>query len=191
MIYRDDTVVNLLNTFKDDIKNYDDILYESYMTHCKSNPEALFKDEHKGWCKNLETLLLQNNYQSDLDQMMGITTVEFEIEPYITKVKVSEESDNEYESITDELRYWLSYLYKLNINKVYVLEYYNDIDFESLKMSRYFIFRDVKNKLFVFVYTLDGEYKEAELEEKNKELDFSTKFRISFLDKYKAYHNDL
>lgn len=187
MIYKDDTVDIILDLFKNDIGKYDDILSESYTEHCKANPEALFLDEHKGWCKNLLTLLKQNNFQSDLDEMMGITTVEFEIEPYLSKAKISNDSNNEYITITDELRYWLSYLYKININKVYVLEYDNDIDFDELKRSRYFVFRDSNNKLYVFVYTINGEYKEAELEEKDKELDFSTKFRINFLDKYKGY----
>ena len=62
-------------------------------------------------------------------------------------------------------------------------------EFDDLKRARYFIFRDVNRKLFVFVYTIAGEYKEAELEEKANQLDFSTKFRINFLDKYKNYKN--
>ena len=189
MIYNDDTVDGILDIFKIDIEKYDEILSESYNEHCKLNPEAFFLDEHKGWCKNLLTLLKQNNFQSDLDEMMGITTVEFDIEPYLLKAKISEDSEKEYLTITDELRYWLSYLYKLNINRVFVLEYDNDIDFNDLKKSRYFIFRDSNKKLYVFVYTIDGEYKEAELEEKDRQLDFSTKFRINFLDKYKGYTN--
>lgn len=191
MLYKDDTVDNFLETFKEDMKYYDEVFGEIYAEHCKSNPGALFLDEDKGWCKTLSKFLHENNFQSDLDQMMGITTVEFEIEPYIKEAKVSEESIETYLTIEDELRYWLSYLYKLNINKVFVLPYDNDIEFDQLKRSRYFIFRDSKNKLYVFVYTIGSEYKEAELEEIDKKLDFSTKFRINFLDKYRNLHPEL
>ena len=187
-IYKDDTVEDLLDTFKEYLDAYDKILEKLYQDHCQAFPEAYFRNEHKGWCRNLKTLLTQNNFQSDLDEMMGITTVDFEINNYLVETQISEENTDTYLSVTDELKYWLSYLYKLNINKVYVLPYDNDIEFEELKNSRYFIFRDNQKKLYVFVYTIDNEYKEAELEELDKKLDFSTKFRINFLDKYSQYH---
>lgn len=186
-IYKDDTVEGLLDTFKEYLSSYDEILKGLYEEHCKTFPEALFNNEHKGWCKDLKTLLVQNNYQSDLDEMMGITTVDFEINNYLEERKVKEDSEESYLTVSDELKYWLSYLYKLNINKVFVLPYDNDINFEDLKDTRYFIFRDNQKKLYVFVYTIDKEYKEAELEELDKQLDFSTKFRINFLDKYSQY----
>ena len=190
MIYRDDTIENLLDLFREalDLDRYDLVLKDSYTTHCKDFPEAMFREEHQGWCKNLKKLLVENNFQSDLDQMFGITTVEFNINDYLVETKVTEDSEDSYLTITEELKYWLSYLYKLNINKVYVIPFDNDIDFDDLKQSRYFIFRDSDNQLFIFAYTLDGEYKEAELEEKDKQLDFSTKFRIHYLDKYRQYH---
>jgi len=192
LIYRDDIIEDILNLYRDSLKldRYDECLRTLYKEHCTAFPEALFLDEHKGWCKSVSKLLSENNFQSDVDQMFGITTVEFEINDYITEVKVNEDSEESYLSITDELRYWLSYLYKLNINRVYVLPFENDIDFDDLKNSRYFIFRDKVKKLYIFVYTIDGEYKEAELEEKDKQLDFSTKFRIHFLDKYRELHKD-
>ena len=121
--------------------------------------------------------------------MMGITTVDFIIKDYLVEAKVSEESTDSYLTVTDELRYWLSYLYKININKVFVIEYDSDVDFDQLKRSRYFIFRDKDKKIYVFVYTVNKEYKEAELEELDKKLDFSTKFRIDFLNKYKNLSN--
>lgn len=190
MIYKDDTVDGILETFAEDIKDYDDIMGKMYVEHCKSNPTAMFSDEDKGWCKTLSKLLHENNFQSDLDEMMGITTVDFRIEDYIKEDKISEDSKETYLTIEDELKYWLSYLYKLDINKVFVLPYDNDIDFETLKNTRYFIFRDNQNKLYVFVYTIGKEYKEAELEELDKQLDFSTKFRVNFFDKYKRFHEE-
>ena len=185
MIYKDDTVSTIFDTFSESLKDYDDTMKKIYDKYCASNPAAIFRDEDKGWCKTLKLLLQNNNFQSDLDEMMGITTVEFEIDKYLEEAKVSEDSKESYLTVTDELKYWLSYLYKININKVFVLPYDNDIEFESLSKSRYFIFRDISNKLFVFVYTIGSAYKEAELEELDKKLDFSTKFRINYLDKYK------
>lgn len=187
MIYKDDTVEELLKFFEEYIEKYDNILSSTYSKVCEEHPDALWSNEYKGWCKSLLTLLKENNYQSDLDEMMGITTVEFEIEPYLKNEKIREDSEEEYITIVEDLKYWLSYLYKLNINKVYVLPYDNDIDFDDLGKSRYFVFRDSAKKLYVFVYTIDGEYKEAELEEKDKQLDFSTKFRINYLNKYRNY----
>lgn len=193
IIYRDDTIESILDLFKDPLgfDRYDTVLKNNYLEHCKTHPEALFRDEDKGWCKTLKKLLVENNFQSDLDQMFGITTVDFVINDYLEETKVREDSEESYLTINEDLRYWLSYLYKLNINRVYVIPYEYDISFDDLKRSRYFIFRDKENKLYIFVYTIDGEYKEAELEEKDKQLDFSTKFRIHYLDKYKQYHPEV
>ena len=193
LIYRDDTIENILDLFKDklDLDRYDAIMRANYAEHCKEAPEAVFKTEDKGWCKSLKKLLQENNFQSDLDEMFGITTVQFKIDDYLVETKAREDAEESFLTINDDLRYWLSYLYKLNINRVYVIPYEYDIDFEDLKFSRYLIFRDEDFKLYIFVYTLDGEYKEAELEEKDKQLDFSTKFRIRYLDKYKQYHPEL
>ena len=129
MIYKDDTVDTILETFSDDIKKYDEVMGSIYSEHCKTNPIAAFSDEDKGWCKTLSKLLHENNFQSDLDEMMGITTVEFIIEDYLKEDYITSESVESYLTVTDELKYWLSYLYKLDINKVYVLPYDNDIDF--------------------------------------------------------------
>lgn len=191
MIYKDDTINNLLDIFKEDIKEYDDVMLEIYNKVCGSHPDALFADEYKGWNKNLRLLLQNNNYQTDIDEMLGVTTVEFDISKYLEEAKVSEESKETYTTVTDELKAWLSYLYKLDINKVFVLQYDNDIDFNDLKKSRYFIFRDINNKLYVFVYTIGKEYKEAELEEMSQKLDFSTKFRINYLDKYQKLNLEI
>lgn len=184
--YRTDTLDNILELIK--ISKFDTALEDMYNEHIKAvkDPSLQFKSEHKGWCKNLKKLLSENNFQEDLNEMLGITKVDFDISNFIIEKKLTNDSKESYTSITDDLRYWLSSIFKVNIKDAYILEYNHDINLSEFNDMRYVILRDSENHLYILSYTLDGEYKEAELEAKDKELDFSSKFRINFYNKYKV-----
>ena len=187
--YRTDTLQDILGLVK--VPKFDTVLTSLYEEHVKyeKNPSLNFKEEDKGWCKTLKRLLSENNFQNDLDEMLGITAIDFDIDEY-TEEKTLPTSDEKYLSVTTDLQYWLSSIFKINMKDIYILEYNHDINLADFNDTRYIILRDSKNKVYLVVYTLAGEYKEAELEAKDKELDFSSKFRINFYNKYNSLNKN-
>lgn len=181
--YRTDILEDILTMIK--TTRYDDTLKDLYEQHVQSirKPELLFKNEHSGWCKNLKTLLKQNNFQSDINQMLGITDVKFDVSEYIHEANNGE---IDYLAANDDLRLWLSTIYKINIREISVMEFDHDINLGDFNDVRYLLIRDINNTLYLMVYTIEGEYHEADLEAKAKELDFSTKFKIEFYNKYNS-----
>lgn len=173
-----------LGTLKDilrlvNIKKYNTVLEDLYNRHIEyiKRPELSFKNEHGGWCKDIKTLLTQNNFMSDVNQMLGITQVEFNIKDYLIDVS---KDDIKYQIASDELRLWLSSIYKINITEVAIMEFDHDVNLADFNDNRYILVRDNTDKLYLMVYTINGEFFEADLEEKAKEMDFSTKFKLSF-----------
>lgn len=183
--YRNDILEDLYSMIR--ITKYDGILETLYLTHVKSinNPKYMFGIEHGGWCRNLKTLLAQNNFQFDINEMLGITGVDFEIAPYLEDKPVPGHEDQTYQVVCKDLHDWLCQQYRLNIAEAAVIEYNHDINLADFNDSRYFLFRDKVNKLYLIVYTLGEEKFEADLEAKYNEMDFSTKFKVAYFDKYK------
>ena len=183
--YRTDTLQDILGFVK--VSKFDAVLTSLYEEHVKyvKNPSLNFKEEDKGWCKTLKRLLTENNFQNDLDEMLGITAIDFKVTDYIEE-KTLPTTEEKYLSVTKDLQYWLSSIFKINMKDIYILEYNHDINLADFNDTRYIILRDSENKVYLVVYTLAGEYKEAELEAKDKELDFSSKFRINFYNKYNS-----
>ena len=188
--YRTDLIEDLL----DDIvktNKYDEALHGLYEIHAKTahRPEILMKKQDNGWCSDLRTLLKENNFQADVNQMLGITDVAFDIAPYIVE-KHDNSSDMDYPVASDDLRYWLSSIFKINIKEIGIIEFDNDINLADFNDSRYLLIRDKSNTLYLMVYTLAGEYHEADLEAKAKEYDFVTKFKIEFYNKYNSINKE-
>lgn len=168
-----------------DMKKYDAVLENLYMEHINSigKPELQFKREHGGWCKNLKTLLEQNNFQTDLNEMLGITQVDFTLSQYFEE-RESEDKKFVYNVLNDEARMWLSLTYAINIKEATVLEFDHDINLADFNDNKYFLIRDNKNILYLITYITEGEFYEEDLVQKAKELDFSTKFKLKFYNKY-------
>ena len=181
--YRTDTLEDLYPMMRLNI--YDKTLDKLYREHCNScgDPRAIMLHEHGGWCDNLKLLLKQNNFQTDIDQMLGITQVGFKITDFI-EMKHNYERDLDYQVACDDFRYWLSYLYKINISEANIIEYDHDINLADFNDTSYFLIRDIDDVLYLIVYTVEGEYFEEDLQKKYEELDFSTKFKIDFYNKY-------
>lgn len=181
--YRNDTVEDILRLLPQN--PYNEILSTLYNQHCKHirDPKAIMKKFDKGWCKDIETLLKSNNFEADINQMLGITDVGFEISHYLMK-KTLPGKDELYDSVSDDLRFWLSSIFKINITDITVLPYDHDIDIVEFKNSKYFFLRDSSKMLYLFVYNENGEFFEKDLEAKEQEYDFSTKFKIDFYNKY-------
>lgn len=185
--YRKDTLEDIYPFLK--IKDYDKVLSDLYTTHVNTvkniDPTAMMKKEHAGWCKNLKLLLEQNNFQSDINQMLGITDVTFNLEDYIVETPLPDESKGGYYTVPDDLKLWLSGAFRIAINDLTVLEYDHDINLADLNNARYFFLRDNQKKLYICVYTITGEYLQSDLEDQYNKASFIDEWRIDFVDKYK------
>ena len=183
--YRTDTLDDILKMVK--VNKFNEVLEELYNKHIRASKayDYSMKNEHDGWCRNVKTLLKQNNFQNDLNQMLGITDLGFNIDPYLIDKPVPGKEDLTYKAAREDFKCWLSSIYKININEANFLEYDHDINLGDFNNAKYFLFRDTtNNKLYLCVYTEAGEYFEDDLIAKSKEMDFSTKFKIDFYNKY-------
>lgn len=185
-IYRSDLLEDILDMIR--INRFDEVLKDMFLVHAKASkdPSINFKQEDRGWCKNLKTLLKENNFQNDINEMLGITDVDFEISKYTCEkpLFINGEEKGNFTSCTDELRLWLSSIYKINISECTFLEYGHDIDLADFNNARYFLLRDKTHKLYLVVYTCDGEYLESDLDSESQKKDFSSEFRLNFYNKY-------
>jgi uncharacterized protein YfcZ (UPF0381/DUF406 family) len=181
--YRSDTLDDILKLIK--VNKYNEVLKNLFLRHIKylKKPELQFKSEVGGWCRDLKTLLTENNFQADINQMLDIMQVDFNLSDYFdtaTKTTSTGEAIS-YTIANNELMYWLSIQFKANMSEVAILEYDHDINLGSFQNSNYIFIRDNTDKLYFAVYKVFGEYFEKELEEKAKRLDFSTKFKMAFI----------
>lgn len=189
--YRNDTVNDILNMVpKFRFTSVLSGLYQDHIKH-KNDPKLIMGDYDDGWCTSIDKLLEVNNFQADIDQMFGITSLGFDIDPYILYKPIPGNEDVQYGYLSDDIRYWLSSIYNINIKEANIIEYDHDINMADYNNSTYFLFRDSKNKLYLVVYTTEGEYLESDLEAKAKEYDFSTKFRLKFYNKYNHSNDNI
>lgn len=183
--YRTDTLDELLDLFG--TKKADEVLNKLYTGHLKytDNPKAFLRKEDKGWCKDLRTLLKENTFQNDMNQMLGITDVDFTLSDFLVTKQLPDGQD--YVTVEDELKIWLGGTFRINITDITVLEYNHDINLGDFNNSTYLFIRDNTKKLYFCVYTVDGQYLESDLEAQYNKLDVSDRWRIQFFNKYKRY----
>lgn len=180
--YRNDTLEDIYEFIK--LLKFDTVLFDLYSTHVQheSDPSIMMRKEHKGWCKDLKTLLKENSFQSDINEMLGIADVTFDMKNYIIKTKLP--NDIDIESVTDDLKAWFSSIYKININDLSIIKYDHDINLAEFNNVKYFMIRDNCKDLYLLVYTENGEYHEKDLEVAADKKDFSTEFKLKFYNKY-------
>lgn len=186
-MYRTDTLKDILDIIKTD--KYDEVLEKLYLDHCKAvgDTRLAFKKHHKGWCKDLETLLTQNNFQEDINQMLGITNINPIIKDHIVEKELADGS--KYPSLDDELTMWLRSMFKIGIDNTTALEFGHDINLADYNNNRYLLLRDQTNTLYLVMYTLVGEHLAADLIAEAEKKDFSEEFRINFYNKYNNINN--
>lgn len=187
--YRTDTIKDILPMIN--INKYNKIMRKNFTDHLKAtkNTNALFKKEDRGWCVDIETLIKENNFQSDIDQMLGITAVDFDISKCIEEKILPGTDDKTYESVTDSFKFWLSKLHRININTISIVEFGYDIDLVDFKNSRYFLLRDNTGKLYLLVYTIDRDELEFDLVNKYNKASDIDKYVLDFYNKYNKYNN--
>lgn len=187
-IYRNDTLKDILQYIK--LDKFNKVMEENYKDYISTtdDPGLIFKKSAKGWCKDLVTLLKENNFQNDIDEMLGITAVDFEIKDFLEDKEMPGKEEYTYKTPIKEFHDWLAYnVFKLNMKDITVLEYDHDINLADFNNSRYFFLRDNTDKLYMFIYTLHGE--EYTIDLINESMSFSDKFRINLYNKYKSLNN--
>lgn len=191
-MYRNDTLDDILDIIN--LTKYDEVLKNLYDIHVKytNNPMAAMKHSDGGWCDSVKQLITENHLQEDFNQMLGITDLGFVISDYLEEKPIPGHEEEKYLVARDDFRYWLSSIFKLNLKEVNFIEYDHDINMADFNNTTYMFLRGTDKKLYLVVYLVEGEYLEADLEAKAKEMDFSTKFKIDFANgKYMEVINDI
>lgn len=181
--YIDEKIEDVLDLIP--LTKYDNILRDLLAKHAKAlnNPGIAFKKEDKGWCRDLKTLLDMNGFQNDVNEMLNITDIEFNISDYIEKKPIPfNEEGLEYYAANEEFLEFLSYCTKQNVVDASVVDYDYDVDITKLEGTDHFLLRDKENKVYVILMVIEGEYHEDDLISKEKAKDFTTKFRLKFYE---------
>lgn len=187
-LYRDDTLESMLSCLGVDEAICNETMEKIYKGHCdnlmlpEDQKKKIFEEqeEHSGWCKNLRELLIQNSFITDFNTMCGITALDFNLEDYLVK-KEEDEVDNK---LNPEALEFFRNTFKVNAVDTHVIEYGYDIDLADFNNTCYTLLKDIQDKLYVVVYTVEGEYLEKDLEERNLRMDVSDRLRLSYYNKY-------
>lgn len=193
-IYIDDTLDDILKCVN--IKLFDKSLYNNFKIHMKTkNPmwsEEIDKNNpHKklsdnGWCRDLKSLLIDNNFITDLNTMRNITEFDFDISEDIITVDCKSPDGEPYQKqiLSDQCMMYFSYVFKVNMNSTMIIKYDYDIDLADFNHTNYILVRDNTQSLYIVVYTVDGEYIEKDLEDESNKMDFSDRYRLAFYNKF-------
>ena len=160
-VYIEDNIETILSMIP--TKRFDKVLDNGLSKHLKrcnilDNGTII---SHNGYCRNLKQLLLENNLQYDYNTVYNITGLNVDMNDNIVITK--DETDEEYYTLKNDIINQLNNLFKINISNTIIIEYDHDIDLQELRGVKYFIIRDINNKLFIVNYTEDGEYRESDL----------------------------
>ena len=182
--YKNDTLKGILNFIKQ--SKFDKVLSNLYDIHIKYSRRvsAQFKLHDKGWCKNLSVLLENNNFQYDIDEMLGITPVDFDMSNYVVNKKVPGDNNIIAQELTPDVKRFFEYIHKIKINDNYILKFKHDIDLADYKYNNYLFIRDSTDETYFLVYTLDNTRFESDLQNEYNMKDISDKFRLQFFNKY-------
>lgn len=162
--YISDTPLTFLSFMKGKrLKRFDDLLEENLSKYLKSNklPDTGQKSV-KGYCRNLERLLRNNNFLYDYDSLYNITPIKDDLLDNLVKNKFS--NGIEYMSLNSKFTNIFSNIFKMKILKTIVLKYEHDIDLSEFGNDTIFLVRDITSTLYVVRYTTEGNYLESELE---------------------------
>ena len=156
-----DTILSLINSKR--LKKFNDVLEKCLLEYMGAHNVVDCGQKHiNGHCRDLETLMKNNNFGYDWDSIFNISPVNFKMEDMI--IHNSFEDGTEYDSLNSDATNIFSKIFRIKINKTFVVEYDHDIDLSEFDKSTYFLVRDNTGKLYVIRYTNAGEYLESELE---------------------------
>ena len=187
--YLDDTIDDLLECINTQV--FDDVLERTYEQHMLSLNPLYNKEGDKniskhGWCRNLKTLLIDNNFQNDMDTMRNITAVDFKISDHLkNKIVQSNGEELSIDYLDDDLLKFIANTFRINIkDNAIAIKFDVDVDLSDFNNNNYLLLRDTDNITYIISYVVDGEYREQELVEENSKLSATDLLRIQFYNKY-------
>lgn len=145
-------------------RKFDEVLENCLSEYLKATKIPDIGQKHvKGHCRDLKTLIHNNNFGYDFDSIFGITPVKF---PFDEKVLQDAQFKNglEYKTLTNDFRNIFSNIFKTKINTSVVVKYDHDIDLSEIPEGGYFLIRDSLGDVYVIRYTTNGEFLESELQ---------------------------
>ena len=133
-----------------------------------------------------KSLLLDNNFVTDLNTMRNITEFDFDMSEDIITVDCKSSDGTPYQKqvLSDQCMMYFSYVFKVNMNQTMVIKYDYDIDLADFNHANYILARDNTQSLYIIVYTTNGEYIEKDLEDESNKMDFSDRYRLAFYNKF-------
>ena len=157
-VYLDDNLDTILSMVK--LKDFDRALQnllDVHLKYCSPNKVIIPKPNksYHGYCPNVKTLLLDNNFMYDFNTCFGITPLSIELSY----------TDETEEHLDDRCRLALSMIFRENIANTYVIPFGHDIDKDKIGIDHMMV-KTPSGKLYVIGYTKDGEFVESE--ESNK-----------------------
>ena len=182
--YLEDTIEDILNCIH--TSYYDDILLELFNNHINATGKFMMtgRSSVDGWCKNLSTLLKDNNFITDMDTIRDIAAVDFNLSDYLEEFETIK-GEKGFKLDNEALQFFCN-TFKVNATETSVLKYAHDIDLAEFNNTNYTLIRDNTNTLYIVAYLVNGEYLEKDLEDKANTTDVTTKLRLAFYDKYCA-----
>ena len=184
-LYRDDTLDSILQVIPL-LSKINNVLDKLLWKHIKVvTPKPLIDLKYNkntkyvdGWCKDLRTLLKENNFMADFNSMCDIVEVDFNLENYL----------NTRDSGVKELSYpallFFDEVFKVNAVETRVIKYNYTIDISKFNNTNYVFLRDNTGSVYLVVYLVNGEFLEKELEEKVNKLDVTQRLQLSYYNKY-------
>lgn len=189
--YLNDTIDDILSCI--DQEYYNSTLEELFNYHIKATNKFFMQNKSSvdGWCKDISTLLKENNFITDMDSLRNITAVDFNLSDHIftsdKTVRVLEDGETKdinIDKLDKEFSMFFSNTFKINITDTSVIKYNYDINLADFNNSNYILIRDNTDTLYIIVYLTSGEYLEKDLEVDQTKTDVTTRLRLAFYDKY-------
>lgn len=183
--YITDTIKDVLECL--DTRKYDQTLNNLYVDHMKSkfalyNEAIDTKPSDCGWCRKLTTLLEDNNFILDMDTLRNIYSIDTDVSEHLDVQTTA--ADVEISYVDEDLKVFLSNIFRLAIKDAIAIEFDFDIDLSEFNNTNYTLIRDKNDKTYIISYTIDGEYREEELKEKVESLSNIDKIRLGYINKY-------
>lgn len=173
-----DDIMNILQRKK---RKLNRVLYENLASYMKAHGiKDTNQESINGMCRNINTLLKENNFFKIVDSTNGICNLSIDINKFIIKKTIN---DKIYDMINDDLCTILASIFKQNIIGGYITKYNHDIDISEID-GNYSLIRDNEDIVYIIRYiTSDGKVPTKELE------NFFNKFTIykmgsNFYNKY-------
>lgn len=186
-IYYEDTIdeiIECLNIEKYDKtlkKSFDEYIDDMGMVNKKNLPSI------NGWCKDLRTLLIDNNFEKDIDEMREIEAVDFNLEDHLIDNKIPEGT----KGLDPDILEFLRVTHQIPAVSTMVVKYDHDIDLAEFNNTNYMKIRDKAKNLYIVVYRCEGQFLEKEIEDWKNKKSISDDIRLAFYNKYHGLTTNL